>query len=310
MSAFVVALLNTMLVTALAAMLATVLGFIIGIARLSSNDLVASAAGLYVEFISQHPAADSAAVLVLRGAAAAARAAREPRPRRPDLSQQPRPVHPRAAARRRGRGGCSRRDGRTCACGSNSRGGTARAHPHRHQSALSMARPGGAVRPAGSGLVHCWPRGVVEHPAPARLQLHRRGRGDAGTVRAHGRAIDLLGGLRRGDRAQRRAGNPARTDRSRPLPRPLALADRTPDRDSARAAHHRPATRRLLRDLAQEHLARLGHRLSGPDARLRWNSAQSDRPAGRSHADHARDLSGLGARDFESYWAANRWLRR
>jgi general L-amino acid transport system permease protein len=55
MSAFVVALLNTMLVTALAAMLATVLGFIIGIARLSSNDLVASAAGLYVESFRNIP---------------------------------------------------------------------------------------------------------------------------------------------------------------------------------------------------------------------------------------------------------------
>jgi general L-amino acid transport system permease protein len=55
MSAFVVALLNTMLVTALAAMLATVLGFVIGIARLSSNDLVASAAGLYVESFRNIP---------------------------------------------------------------------------------------------------------------------------------------------------------------------------------------------------------------------------------------------------------------
>jgi general L-amino acid transport system permease protein len=55
MSAFVVALLNTMLVTSLAAMLATVLGFVIGIARLSSNDLVASAAGLYVESFRNIP---------------------------------------------------------------------------------------------------------------------------------------------------------------------------------------------------------------------------------------------------------------
>jgi general L-amino acid transport system permease protein len=55
MSAFVVALLNTMLVTSLAAMLATVLGFVVGIARLSSNDLVASAAGLYVESFRNIP---------------------------------------------------------------------------------------------------------------------------------------------------------------------------------------------------------------------------------------------------------------
>ena len=40
MSAFVVALLNTLLVTALSIMLATVLGFVIGMARCSSNGLV------------------------------------------------------------------------------------------------------------------------------------------------------------------------------------------------------------------------------------------------------------------------------
>src|SRR5207244_3596303 len=54
--------------------------------------------------------------------------------------------------------------------------------------------------------------------------------------------------------------------------------------------------RRLLRDPAQEHIAGLGDRLSGPDACLRRDRAQPDRPAGRGDADHACNLSGPGAR--------------
>ena len=55
LTAFVVALLNTLLVTALAGALATSIGFVIGMARLSSNRLVASAAGLYVETFRNIP---------------------------------------------------------------------------------------------------------------------------------------------------------------------------------------------------------------------------------------------------------------
>jgi general L-amino acid transport system permease protein len=55
LTAFLVALLNTLLVTALAATLATLLGFVIGMGRLSSNGLVASAAGLYVETFRNIP---------------------------------------------------------------------------------------------------------------------------------------------------------------------------------------------------------------------------------------------------------------
>ncbi len=53
--AFWVGLLNTLLVAALGIVLATVLGFIIGIARLSSNWLVARLAGAYVELIRNVP---------------------------------------------------------------------------------------------------------------------------------------------------------------------------------------------------------------------------------------------------------------
>src|SRR5580693_1116025 len=53
--AFWVGLLNTLLVAALGIVLATVLGFVVGIARLSRNWLVARLAGGYVELIRNIP---------------------------------------------------------------------------------------------------------------------------------------------------------------------------------------------------------------------------------------------------------------
>jgi His/Glu/Gln/Arg/opine family amino acid ABC transporter permease subunit len=53
--AFWVGLLNTLLVAAIGIVLATILGFVIGIARLSSNWLVARLAGGYVELIRNLP---------------------------------------------------------------------------------------------------------------------------------------------------------------------------------------------------------------------------------------------------------------
>jgi general L-amino acid transport system permease protein len=52
---FVVGLLNTLLVAAIGIVLATILGFLIGIARLSPNWLVARLAGSYVELIRNLP---------------------------------------------------------------------------------------------------------------------------------------------------------------------------------------------------------------------------------------------------------------
>src|SRR5690242_16241853 len=53
--AFWVGLLNTLLVAALGIILATILGFIVGIARLSKNWLVAKVAGGYVDLIRNLP---------------------------------------------------------------------------------------------------------------------------------------------------------------------------------------------------------------------------------------------------------------
>jgi general L-amino acid transport system permease protein len=52
---FVVGLLNTLLVSGLGIFLATLLGFIVGIARLSNNWLIARIAAVYVEFIRNIP---------------------------------------------------------------------------------------------------------------------------------------------------------------------------------------------------------------------------------------------------------------
>ena len=53
--AFVVGLLNTLLVSAIGVVLATVVGFVIGIARLSSNWLVAKLAAAYIEVLRNIP---------------------------------------------------------------------------------------------------------------------------------------------------------------------------------------------------------------------------------------------------------------
>lgn len=53
--AFVVALLNTMLISAIGIVLATVIGFIVGVARLSSNWIVARLATVYVETLRNIP---------------------------------------------------------------------------------------------------------------------------------------------------------------------------------------------------------------------------------------------------------------
>ena len=77
--AFWVGLINTLVVAGLGIVLATILGFLIGIARLSKNWLVARIAGVYVETHPQHPAAAATAVLVQRRAQGAARHARKHR---------------------------------------------------------------------------------------------------------------------------------------------------------------------------------------------------------------------------------------
>ncbi|HEX2336030.1 MAG TPA: amino acid ABC transporter permease, partial [Hyphomicrobiaceae bacterium] len=53
--AFLVGLLNTLLVAGLGIVIATILGFVIGIARLSTNWLIARLAAVYVEVVRNIP---------------------------------------------------------------------------------------------------------------------------------------------------------------------------------------------------------------------------------------------------------------
>src|SRR3954469_319014 len=52
---FLIALINTVMLTAITILLATLLGFVVGLARLSSNPLVAGVAATYVEVIRNIP---------------------------------------------------------------------------------------------------------------------------------------------------------------------------------------------------------------------------------------------------------------
>ena len=137
-----VGIVNTMLITLISAAAATVLGFLIGIARLSRNWLLVDARRRLCRSRAQHPAAVLRAVLVLRRDRRPAR----PAPVDPDLRrrvpQQSRAHHPAAELRRRrsarprssssarsssrsaspgGRGGAATAPARTRRCGPSAR---------------------------------------------------------------------------------------------------------------------------------------------------------------------------------------------
>ena len=90
--AFWVGLLNTLLIAVLGIVFATILGFIVGIARLSSNWLVARVADCYVASHPQYPAAAASAVLVQRRTEGAAGLPRQSAYSRRRTSQQSRIV--------------------------------------------------------------------------------------------------------------------------------------------------------------------------------------------------------------------------
>ena len=74
---YFVGILNTLLVAAVGIVLATMLGFVIGIARLSTNFLIRKFATIYVEIDPQHAAAAAALLLVFPRTQRAARCAPE-----------------------------------------------------------------------------------------------------------------------------------------------------------------------------------------------------------------------------------------
>ena len=87
--AFWVGLLNTLLVAAICIPLATLVGFAVGVARLSPNWLMSRSALVYTNVLRNTPLLLLVAVLVQCGPEILAGAAPVDRPRRPRLSQQP-----------------------------------------------------------------------------------------------------------------------------------------------------------------------------------------------------------------------------
>ena len=75
---FVIGLLNTLLVTFIGVILATILGFIVGVSRLSKNWIISQAGDCLCGSLPQHSAAAANPVLVLRGVPDHAGAAQQP----------------------------------------------------------------------------------------------------------------------------------------------------------------------------------------------------------------------------------------
>ena len=137
--AFWVGLLNTLLVAALGIVFATILGFVIGIARLSKNWLVARHGRRLCRDHPQPAAAAATAVLVQRRAQGAAGDARQPRAFRAAASSTT------AACSCRSR--CSQPG---CALGADR---ARRRHRRRDRLPHLGEAPADAHRPAGAGAV-------------------------------------------------------------------------------------------------------------------------------------------------------------
>ena len=90
--AFWVGLLNTLLIAVICIPLATLLGFVIGVARLSPNWLLSRFALVYTSVMRNTPLLLAVAVLVQRGSQVLAGASTVDQHRRRRLSQQPRPL--------------------------------------------------------------------------------------------------------------------------------------------------------------------------------------------------------------------------
>ena len=282
--AFVVGLLNTLLVAAIGIVLATILGFIIGIARLSKNWIVAQGCDGLCRDHPQRAAAAAAPVLVQRRAQAAAEAARVDRSRRRLLPQQPRPVHAAPDARRPGlahRLGLRarrRRAASSSACwAKREQEATGRQYP----VVLDGARP--HRRPAGARSGSCWrSSAAARSPSTFRSSSASTSRGGMQILPEF---VALLVGLVIYTAAFIaeivRAGILAVSqgpDRSGPFARPAARADAAPRRHPAGDARHHPAADQPVPQPHQELLARRRHRLPGSGADLHGHR-RSTRPA-------------------------------
>ena len=223
--AFWVGLLNTLLVSAIGIVLATIVGFIIGIARLSTNWLVARLATVYIETVRNIPLL----LQLLFWYFAVLQALPHPRDslgdRRDGLPQQPRPERAAGGVRGRGRRGPDRLRGRgrrgraAGALGQAPARGDRAAVPHRAGVARAADRAAAADlrRARRAGHVRVPRDGPL--PAPGRADAGARVRGAA--RRAH----DLHRGVHRRDRRAAASSRSAMA-RSRRRPRSACTARR------------------------------------------------------------------------------------
>ncbi len=121
----------------------------------------------------------------------------------------------------------------------------------------------------------------------AGIQLQRRRPAAARIRRAGSGPQPLHGGLHRGDRAGGRRGRAARSARGGGGARPHGVAGEPPRRAAAGDAPHRPLVDQPISEPHQEFIARRVHRLSRSRAGLRRNGAEPDRRrrAGDLHHD-------------------------
>ena len=214
--AFWVGLLNTLIVAAIGIVLATVLGFAVGIARLSGNWLVARLAAGYVELIAQCAALVAASVLVQRGAQIAAGIARQRDAPGRRHSQQSRSVSAAAgiwpAILDRADRARDRHRGDDCA----RELGAPPSRPHRRRAARSLARARPHRRAAACRLrAHRFPADL-QRSAYGPLQCQRRRRNPPRIRRAASGAVGLYCSLHRRGGARRHA---RRVRAARPKPR-------------------------------------------------------------------------------------------
>ena len=253
--AFFVGLINTLYVAILGIVLATILGTLIGIARLSRNWLVAKLSQVYVETFRNIPLALQLLFWwsLLRAGAPAPRQAWQPVPGFFVSNrgvQFPVPVSNPAhlwivlafiiGDRRR----CGRQP-----LGEAAADGDRRANP------VGLARRRADCRAAIAGFSRVRCAVGVGSAGAQGLQLCRRWRGFAGIRGIAARADDLYRKLYRGDRARRHPVGELGPKRGGGGARPQTRTDDAVDRLAASAAGHHPACDQPISQSDQEQLA-------------------------------------------------------
>ena len=281
---------NTLLVSAVSIAVATVIGFTVGLLRLSRNWLLSTLAAAYVEFVRNIPLLFFVLFWYFGVLAAL------PTPRE-SLS-----VLDVAFLNRRGLSiptpnevtGFRLALLATCAADRRTMG----------PRALGAGAPGadrprlpdlaGGLRDCGALPVLAFVAGGRRHAVGraglARLQLSRRLRAGAGVRGTVCRPLDLHRGLHRRGGAGRHPVGAAGPDRCRPRARPHPRPHRAAGRDPAGHAGDHPADHQPVPQPDQEFLVRRRDRLSRDRRGVHGLGPGLDRPVDRDHRHYLGDL--------------------